>query len=77
MSINDQIQTLCRENGISLHCTASADRVDWHAIQIESREGIKYEQRIRNSAGHSTAELAIAATLAMPWGEWAEPEGCK
>jgi len=70
MTINDQIQNLCREFGGYLHCSASDTQITWHALQVRSSGDITngtYQQEMRSEAGHPTPETAIAACLDSKW----------
>ena len=70
MTINDQIQNLCREFGGYLHCSACQNYVSWQAIQVRSEgdhSAGTYRQECRSAAGHPTPEMAIAACLATEW----------
>ena len=70
--INDKIKAACAAFDGYLHVLASADAIDWHAVQCvgsgDHADGT-YAQKIRSAAGHPTAEEAIAACLAMEWAD--------
>jgi len=70
MNINDQIKQLCRDFDGHLHCSASANVIDWHALQCRQKQGSAdgvYRQEIRSEPGYPTPEAAIAACLASEW----------
>jgi hypothetical protein len=72
MTINDQIQQLCRKFGGYLHCSASDTQITWHALQVRSSDDLNagpYQQEMRSEAGHPTPEAAIEACLASEWRE--------
>jgi hypothetical protein len=72
MTINDQIQQLCREFGGFLHCSASEGGIEWHALQVRSSGDLTagtYQQEMRSEAGHPTPKAAIEACLAAEWQE--------
>lgn len=69
--INDKIKAACAAFDGYLHVAASANAIDWHALQCRQKGpalGL-YEQEMRSAAGHATAEDAIAACLAMEWAD--------
>ena len=68
--MNEKIKQICRDFDGYLHCSASGEAIDWHALQCRqdmSAEAGLYEQEMRSAAGHATAEEAVAACLALEW----------
>ena len=67
-TINGQLQDICEAHGISLHCSARKDGVQWHAIQIrDAISGERYKHDIRSASKHSTIESAIDAVMSLEW----------
>jgi hypothetical protein len=70
--MNDKIKKLCLDFDGFLHCSASANAIDWHALQCRQKQGPEnglYKQEMRSEAGHPTPEAAIEACLASEWRE--------
>jgi hypothetical protein len=61
--MNDNIKTLCQQNGVTLNCYATPDKIEWtaHETFTESIEG-GYHWRQRAGKGE-TPEIAIAECL--------------
>ena len=73
-TINGQLQDICEAHGISLHCSASKDGVQWHAVQI--REAISetakpFTYDMRSAPYHGTidaaVDAAVDAVMSMEW----------
>ena len=69
-TINGQLQDICEAHGISLHCSASKDGVQWHAVQIReaiSENAKPYTYDMRSAPNYITIDAAIDAVMSMEW----------